>query len=146
MEGLDGMTGLIPLVVTSGIVMHMSDRMLGSNMAGKSDSRPKRRRTSTMKGRSGKVSLGRIQSQKLGSLPKGPGGLGAIMKGEGAKVRRFVGNEKGKLGSGSLGSLPGIGKITLGKLGDLGTNSTVSKSARKDMGGGGKKGAYSRGF
>ncbi len=49
-----------------------------------------------------------------------PSGLTSMMKKEGSKVRQSVAYEGHKFGQGTLGSLPGVGKVTVGKISDIG--------------------------
>ena len=150
---LGGMMGLIPLTIGAGLVMKITDNMMGprSRYGGNMGSRSrdmdydnddyerggsKKMRTSV--GRlNKKASVGRIKARKDNRRPGGhkPNELSSIMRSQGRQVRSSVGRESNKVGAGSLGSLPGVGKVTPGKLGSVGfANTGVFKQTHKDMG------------
>ena len=159
--GLDGMTGLIPTVVGAGVVMKITDQMMGPNsstgrqmgrhgpMEDEYDyndrRRPVRKNRYTKKTKAGKVTPRRL------SGPSGPASLSGIMRSEGRKLGGMVNSENVKMRGGSLGTLPGIGKITPGRLSDLGTDSGIYRQAGREMNGSRKVAARpirkgSRGF
>ena len=151
--GLDGMMGVLPFIVVGGMAMHMTDRMMGPNsrfgqMSGEQERyQPKERTKMKMKGKGlyGKMGGGGL---KMGSMGYGgfgnrrrkksgvnnPSGLTSMMKKEGSKVKMSVAYEGHKLGSGSMGSLPGVGKVTPGKISSIGIGGNkIYDSAKKSM-------------
>ncbi len=158
--GLDGMTGLIPLVITAGIVQKITERSFPSedrggkrlgSMQGEQERYEPKRRTEMKKktGMKSKGLYGGMGSGKfnmsgyggMGGMGGGkrkkrsgvnnPSGLTSMMKKEGSKVKQSVAYEGHKLGSGSMGSLPGVGKVTPGKVSSIGIGGNKIYDAAK---------------
>lgn len=152
---LGGMMGLIPLTIGAGLVMGITDRMMGPkssygrNTGGRysrdmdydeDDRSYSRGGSKKMKVSVGKfnrkASVGRIKAKKAGRRPGGhkPNELSHLMKDQGRQVKYAVGRESSKVGAGSVGSLPGVGKITPGKLGSTGfANTNIFRQTSRDM-------------
>ena len=140
---LDGMTGLIPLVITTGIVTKIVDKSFPSQDRGGRNGRmqgeqeryePKRsnemnygygsmkgmRRKGSSAGKSMRGKGFSAQMKKAAGGATNPSGLTSMMRKEGRGVMKSVAYQGHKLGSGSMGSLPGVGKVTPGKISDIG--------------------------
>ncbi len=145
MEGLDGMMGLIPTVVGAGVVMHITDRMMGpnsryGNMQGEQDRYEEKKpmRRGMRYGSNTATRTARARGRRAGSMMRSgrtsPQGLSSMMRKEGSKVMQSVAYEGHKLGKGTLGSLPGVGKVTVGKLSDIGMGGNrMYKAAQGSM-------------
>ena len=152
--GLDGMMGMIPMVIAGGVVMKMTDSMMGPNsrygsMEGEQQrhQQPTRSKSNMkMKGMKSKGLYGGIGSGKFnmsgyGGMGGGkrkkkagvnnPSGLTSLMKKEGSKVKKSVAYEGHKLGSGSMGTLPGVGRVTPGKVSSIGIGGNKIYDAAK---------------
>lgn len=152
--GLGGMMGLIPTVVAAGVVMKVTDSMMGPhstygrNMRGRysrdmdydNDGPNSRGGSKKMRATVGKLSkkasVGRFKVKRAGRRPGGrkPNELTNLMRSQGRKVKYAVGGESQKVNAGSLGSLPGIGKVTPGKLGSVGfANTNIYRQTHRDI-------------